>query len=463
MNEQTIKTISLCLDGEKKLPDLFRGMGVQWDPYQVHPVTENEWSLITKRVDYMQPAFVRLMIYAPTYCKGFDQNGDPIYQFDSPGSLALLRELDYLESRNIEVVLGEWEAPERFGGPFEGIEAGNPAWAKIICGMLDFLLNEKKYTCIHYFNYINEANAEWSLCADWQKWRAGINSLYEELRKHNLDKKIGITGPDSVWDEDDQWLKNVVSDADIHRIISIYDVHMYPTLEEIQNGSVQKQTAEKRSIAPDKDFYMTEVGMVTGKTMGDSQPYVKEYCYGVIMADIASQVINGGLNALAIWDLDDAMHNQGNGFPKEDIRSLKMWGFFNSVAGRVFGKPEEQNLRPHFFTWSLMCRFFRPGSEVLKMDIDNDTTGFRSVAMIDHDGKLTIMLVNHSNSQKQCCILLKNLPVQSTLMRYIYRESERKMNDDSYPMPEKSISIENDQIMISLPEMSVVFLHQFEK
>ena len=238
---------------------------------------------------------------------------------------------------------------------------------------------------------------------------------------------------------------------------------MYPTIEEIQSGNVQKQIAEKRSIAPDKDFYMTEVGMVTGKTMGDSQPYVKEYCYGVIMADIASQVINGGLNALAIWDLDDAMHNQGNGFPKEDIRSLKMWGFFNSVAGRVFGKPEEQNLRPHFFIWSLMCRFFRPGSEVLKIDIDSDAIGFRSVAMIDPDGELTIMLINHSNSQKQCCILLKNLPVQSTLMRYIYRESERKMNDDGYPMPEKSISIENDQIMISLPEMSVVFLHQFEK
>ena len=50
---------------------------------------------------------------------------------------ALIRELDYLESRDIEVVLGEWETPGRFGGEFEGITVDDPRWASIIGGFLD--------------------------------------------------------------------------------------------------------------------------------------------------------------------------------------------------------------------------------------------------------------------------------------------------------------------------------------
>ncbi|MBQ9262746.1 MAG: hypothetical protein IJ189_00880 [Clostridia bacterium] len=37
------------------------------------------------------------------------------------------------------------------------------------------------------------------------------------------------------------------------------------------------------------------------------------------------------------------------------------------------------------------------------------------------------MLVNNGDSQEQHRIALKNLPEQTTLIGYIYRESERKM------------------------------------
>ena len=187
-NTQKISlTVTNCRKGFRP----FRGLGVQWDPYHVHPVTDAEWQTITDRVDAMRPAFVRLMIYAPSYCAGLDQNGAPIWRFDSSGVLALLRELDYLESRGIEVILGEWEAPGRFGGPFEGIDAGDPRWSRIIAGFLNYLVNEKKYTCIRYFNYINEANSEWSMCADWEKWRKGILSLYVEFERYDYPAGSG--------------------------------------------------------------------------------------------------------------------------------------------------------------------------------------------------------------------------------------------------------------------------------
>ncbi len=435
----------------------FRGLGVQWDPHGVHPVTDEEWKTITEHARAMDPAFVRLMIYAPTYCAGMGEDGEPVYRFDSNGVQALLRELDWLESHHVETVLGEWEAPGRFGGPFEGIETGDERWTKIIGGFLDYLINEKKYTCIHYFNYINEANSEWSWCADWEKWRKGILSLHEELVKRGLDGKIGITGPDSVWDEEDAWIRNTAEDKAVHDRVAIYDIHMYPTIEEIRSGKVEEKIRANHLIAPDKDFYMTEVGMLTGKTMGDSQPNVKTYAYGVIMADVAAQVISGGLNALSIWDLDDAMHNQGNGYPKTDIRSLKMWGFFNSVAGRVFGMPEEEKLRPHFFTWSLMCRLFRPGSEVLKTAGDTDMP--RITAMRSPEGRLNMMLVNHSESGKETELLLP-VPDGTRFTCYVYRENGRKTDGKGYPLPEGTAVCENGRISMSVLPMEVVFLEE---
>ena len=52
---------------------------------------------------------------------------------------------------------------------------------------------------------------------------------------------------------------------------------MYPTIDEITNGTIEEMVAEQRSCVTGKDFYMTEIGMVTGKSDGDSQPYTKEF------------------------------------------------------------------------------------------------------------------------------------------------------------------------------------------
>ena len=38
-----------------------------------------------------------------------------------------------------------------------------------------------------------------------------------------------------------------------------------------------------------------------------------------------------------------------SGYPDSDIRSLKQWGFWNSIAGRVYQQPEQEKIRPHFY------------------------------------------------------------------------------------------------------------------
>ena len=174
-------------------------------------------------------------------------------------------------------------------------------WASIIGGFLDYLINQKGYTCIKYFNYVNEANSDWSYCGDFDKWQTGINYLHTELDKYGLNEKIKITGPDTVWDSDNTWLKEINSNQDLDAKIGLYDTHMYPTIDEITNGTIEEMVAEQRSCVTGKDFYMTEIGMVTGKSDGDSQPYTKEFSYGVITVSY-THLNRRNLTSVISWD-----------------------------------------------------------------------------------------------------------------------------------------------------------------
>ena len=199
--------------------------------------------------------------------------------------------------------------------------------------------------------------------------------------------------------------------------------------------------------------------MVTGKAMGDSQTYIREFCYGVLMADVACQVINGGFAGVSIWDLDDAMHNQGNGYPREDIRSLKQWGFWNSVAGRVFGQPEEERIRPHFFTWSLMCRLFKYGSTVYVPQFTGAEGSALRVLAMSKDGRAAVMLVNDGHEDLNIGITLpKCQNACGAWEKYEYVQENLQVDADGFPVCSGRIQSEKGTVMVRLEKQSVVFL-----
>lgn len=177
------------------------------------------------------------------------------------------------------------------------------------------------------------------------------------------------------------------------------------------------------------------------------------------MADAASQVMRGGFSGLAIWDLDDAMHDQQNGFPITDIRSLKQWGFWNSVAGRVFNQPEEE-IRPFFYTWSLMANLFPRNSKIIGSTANKELNGLRTVGM-EKDGQMTYMIVNDSNSPKEVTIDVKNLNANNLkLFKYDYFDNDRKVDSNGYPVASKVLENVNleEGYEVSLPSGGVVML-----
>ena len=80
----------------------YTGNGVQWSayPHADAPnaewgaiMTEKKWGMIFQRLDYMKPQLVRVMDQANwRYLKGFDKNGEPILDFNSPEVKTLHKE-----------------------------------------------------------------------------------------------------------------------------------------------------------------------------------------------------------------------------------------------------------------------------------------------------------------------------------------------------------------------------------
>jgi hypothetical protein len=113
--------------------------------------------------------------------------------------------------------------------------------------MLEHFLDEKNYTCIKWFNLINEPNGGWSACDDFAKWKKGIENLHAEMVKRGLDKRVGIIGPDANAQKDYWWLDlNVLQLA---KQTAMYELHEYAKKEDVESGHLERVFALKRDYA----------------------------------------------------------------------------------------------------------------------------------------------------------------------------------------------------------------------
>ena len=230
----------------------FLGLGIQWDPYSYPPRPE-AWRLTLKRLDYAQPAFFRVMLNARDYCLGFSPtNADqPIYIW-SQGEPAirqrlgsLLDILDYAQSRNIEVLLGEWAWPGRLGNGTNDLirRPDDPRWARLITDFVTWLRVQRGYSVIRMYDMMNEPNGGWMWPGgkvDYQAWASGIHNLRKEFDARGL-KDLPIVGPDNSgnW----EWIDRV--SHEMPECIGQWEMHWYARDKEVLDGEIEKRLARE--------------------------------------------------------------------------------------------------------------------------------------------------------------------------------------------------------------------------
>ena len=112
-------------------------------------------------------------------------------------------------------------------------------------------------------------------------------------------------------------------------------------------------------------------------------------------------VMNAGFSGAAAWMLDDAMHSNGDSGKTEDV---KLWGMWNILGGKVFGDASQEEVRPWYYTWSLMCRHFPAGSRILRLQ--GLPEGMAATAAQKPDGTYAVALVNFGDQAREVALQL---------------------------------------------------------
>jgi hypothetical protein len=468
------------------------GNGVQWSayPHADSPeaewgdlMTAKKWNMIFDRLDFMRPKLIRVMDQANwRYLKGFDGKGEPILDFNSPEVKTLQKLLDYCQKNKITVLFGEWGCPSQIkgsdsSGHFKG--ANDPGWINMIVKYLDFLINTKGYTCLKYYNLVNEPNGYWaSTEGNWEEWSEGVKMLHKALTENGLAAKIQIAGPDVVAEYDNpvskytgiEWVAESTRQLDDQ--LGIYEIHAYTNYDLVQSGNFAKlysgiaQLAKRMKkpiifgeIGFDK---MTEENQKRVKTdryaSEDSQMSVYDFSYGVDMADVAIQIMNSGYSGAAAWDLDDAMHTLGD---QGDKSKLKRWGFWNSLGTEICNNPSDENIRPWFYSWSLLCRYFPNGINIVKSD-SIAIEGVRMVAGVK-EGAITIALVNNGSLNQKLQLKLDGSLILKSFKKFIYSNTIRPVDGKWFPVPQETgfLNLSGGEMQVEIPAKSLIMYTTF--
>ena len=487
------ESAEVVIDFNKPVNTNIIANGVQWSAYPHADSKEAEWGLLMtpskwsrvyERLDFIKPGVVRVMDQAGwRYFKGLNPSGNPVLDFNTDEVKALFNVLDYCQKNNIVVIFGEWGAPGFWGEPGNIDRADDPRWISMITRYLDFLINRKGYTCIKYYNLVNEPNGNWaSTNGDWNQWKKGLLMLNDSITSIGLKGKLQIAGPDAVVVYDNpaspykglEWVDETIKQLD--SAIGIYDVHAYPDGESVRSGDFGKYYGNIYSKVKKtgKKLVLGELGLkysgalyLKNRALAEADPnasnddsnmFIYEYFYGLDVADALIQAMNNGLEGAIAWDLDDAMHTQDD---KGDKTKLKRWGMWNSLGTELCNKPEDENLRPWFYTWSLMCRFFPSGMNIASILIPAGCP-LRVVAGFS-ENSLSIALLNNSDIEQTISLKGIGMSMVQQLSKYLYIDGKRAVDEKGFPVAVGIIKSKSSAYSLCVPAKSFILLTNLKK
>ena len=411
--EKMDETNGVVVDTKAVAVERFIGFGAEWDPnfWTGHNVdlgvTEADWAVVVKRIRWMKLPLVRMMIQARWCTKG-----DGKFDWDTPAMKSLYRHLDVCQAEGISVFLTDWGVATWAKVPgFSGND--DPKYAEAIGTYLDYLINQRHYTCIKHFILVNEPNYEGG---SWERWKKGVENVAKVLAGRKL--KVTFVGTDAA--HDDEWHRKGVDQ--LANCFGIWDIHRYAPQAEVRKGDLETFLRKQWGYALTNDldaheklFMVGEAGMRDGMVGAHANTNIEVYDYGVFMADYAVQATRAGTAAVSAWMLDDSSHK---GFT---------WGLWKDKSGGFA-------LRPWFYVWALLARTVPAGSTLFRASQPGPDV--RVLAARDAQGGWTFVFVNRSDA-----VVSTTLTVPDTrpmaLRHYLYSRASAKADADGVPLPVK--------------------------
>jgi hypothetical protein len=434
---------------EQPVVTSFFGFGAEWDPKfwtsgtfktagdakTESTVTEQDWELVQKRIRWMRLPFVRMMM-----CSRWCTNGDGTFDWQNKHMQSLYRHLDVCQKENITVLLTDWGCvPDWLKVPgYNGVD--DPKYAEGIGTYLDYLIREKKYTCIKYFILVNEPNFE---AGGYDHWKKGVQNVAGVMKVKKLDSQITFMGSDHSGGDD--WHRNAVDQ--LSSILGAYDIHRYAPEAEVRSRQLERYWRTQWKYALDRDpqaktkvMIVGEAGLHSAGFSASQNPFHLNPEYATHMADYAVQATNAGSWGVSAWMLDDTSHE---GFT---------WGMWKNKSGGFA-------LKPWFYTWSLLSRLFPRQSRIATVDCANVDLRIMAARLPkESGGGWSFCIVNRGPAGAVTLRVPESPPVK--LSRYVYESKQPpKVDADGFPAPVESVDLDLGKgAEVAVPADGVVFL-----
>lgn len=409
------------------------GNGAEWDPYQLDygngrmEIAESEWQKMYHRLDFMRPQLMRVVHNTEELMK--DGKLLPDGNFDQVRHI-----LDYCQKHNVTVIFGDWG----WGLANAKDSTYDRHKVELAADYVTWLVRDKGYTCIKYYNFVNEPNGFWSTTeGNYNLWRDMTQCFYRRLKKNKMLSHVKLIGADlAIWTPAEvPWQEQAAKDIDF----GLFDIHTYPSKITVNSGDYSTIIKAYRNAVPDgKQIVMGEVGLkfvepadsiyqqetlrraaaLSHASMEDSQMFIFDYMYGTDMADVLIQTANNGYSGCVAWMMDDAMHSA------EAPNKLKMWGFWNIFGDELFGSDQEA-VRPWFYAWSLLTRYMPAECNICKTTVRGLPT-VKAIA-VEKDGHKMLAVLNVS--KKPTKVVLSGEEEIDGCKRYLYAEGRLKLSE----------------------------------
>ena len=446
--------------------DDFDGLGVEWGAYEdTNKLQTNAWDRITKYADRLNGmSMVRCMVNFDWFCQKLDTKGDDDktndtweYDFTNKWMRSTEQVLSYCQEHDITVAFGAWNVIGSFPNDTWGMMddvTSDPRWATMFGDVLEYLVIKKGFTCIKYAvnsnepNYLGRANASKNYHNTFEKWRQGALNVKAKLDSIGLGH-IMIVGSDATATMDgsmDEYLYNIAKDEELKVAVGDYGIHVYPYKEPLENGTMLDQYAERNAKIKEYDpeygttrkMHIWEAGLQDGKNIvADCQEMIDTYSYAKSMANYTLTALASGVNGIAYWDFDDAMHFMYNG----NSSTAKEWGMFSTLGSASALK---QQLRPWYHSSTLLINLLRRHNIVFDSGDNSSETNpnLRSLATISNDRNLAgVMFCNTDviNERKIKFVMDEKYNNDEKLYVYIFNEKSALIGGDGFIKPNYEI------------------------
>jgi len=407
------------------------------------------WNTTEQRILAIHPGLVRLPLIREWF--NSDDNGNvlPIgtYNWNSRYMQSFFKTMDLYKTKDIPVLSGLWGAGDNTTESFWT----STDFAKLQADLIDYLINVKGYTNLKYYTPVNEPRGFYPA---YSVWSLVLTNLHNTLIQRGLPANI-LVGADS-WDTW-VWLPAKENKA---QLIG-YDFHNYlndtpdDTYNALYSRSLEVMLRNQVNLIADQDN--TNKPVLLSEMAPIGVPYIdwpvanapahcrlETYEYGLGWWDYGVQILRSGIATGLAWGLDGFGQNKNAG----------MWNNAGTYGGMT--------LRPWYYTWQLMCRYFPAGAKVLKMSEMDGKKDLRIAGARIEVNDYTFVVVNRRNSaeSKLQTVTLKAAGQNKTFYVYTYsRQYYGNGIELSLPYSTKTTnSLENDGITINVPLESGVLI-----